>query len=80
MEPSTFDEIVNRRVSLEELREALEGPIGEDERAEILRLVQWFTRRYPSGEERLAYIRQAYARCSRRGRSGRAAQSDASRE
>ena len=61
--------IVNRRVSVEELREAVEGPMGEDERAEILRLVQWFTRRYPSSEERLAYVRQAYARWSGTGRS-----------
>jgi len=66
--PDRVAAIVNRRVSLEELREALEGPIGEDERAEILRLVQWFTRRYPSSEERLAYARQAYARWSRKRR------------
>ena len=70
MNPDRVAAIVNRRVSLDELREALEGPIGEDERAEILRLVQWFTRRYPSSEERLAYVRQACARWSGRRRSG----------
>jgi len=70
MNPHNVAAIVNRRVSLDELREALEGPIGEDERAEILRLVQWFTRRYPSSEERFAYVRQACARWSGRRRSG----------
>jgi hypothetical protein len=59
-------EIVNRQVSLDELRDALERPIDEHEREEILSLVRWFTRRYPSPVERLAYVRHAYARWSRR--------------
>lgn len=28
----------------------------------LLRLVRWFTSRYPTAEQRLAYVRQAYAR------------------
>ena len=55
-------ELTERKVSGEELRLALERPLGEDERNEILALVRWFTRRYPTGADRLAYVRQAYAR------------------
>jgi hypothetical protein len=56
---------VDRQVSLEELRGALLDPIGGDERDEVLSLVRWFCRRYPTGAERLAYVRQAYARWQR---------------
>jgi hypothetical protein len=59
-------DIVNRQVSLDELRDALERPIEEREREDILSLVRWFTRRYASPAERLAYVRQAYARWSLR--------------
>jgi hypothetical protein len=49
-------------VTREELQEALQGPSGEDEREGVLTLLRWFTRRYPTGEERLAYARQASRR------------------
>jgi hypothetical protein len=58
-------EEVNRRVTREELLNALEQPIGADERERVLELVEWFTRRYPTGEARLAYARQAYRRWRR---------------
>jgi hypothetical protein len=58
-------ELIERRVSAEELRLALQHPISDDERSEILALVRWFMRRYPTGAERLAYVRQAYARWKR---------------
>ena len=41
---------------------ALEAiPISDEERAEKLALIAWFTRRYPTPRERLAYIRRAHA-------------------
>ena len=54
-----------RQVTREELQAELLRPIGDDEREEVLALVRWFTRRYPSGEARLAYVRQAYRRWRR---------------
>lgn len=56
---------VNRPVTAAAVRRALEEPISADEREEILSLVRWFTRRYPTPVERLAYVRQAYARWQR---------------
>jgi hypothetical protein len=44
------------------LKDALERDIPPEEREEVLELVRWFTSRYPTAEERLAYVRQAYAR------------------
>lgn len=49
------------------VRLALEQPIGVEEREEVLSLVRWFTRRYPTPAARLAYVRQAYARWQRKG-------------
>ncbi len=54
--------LIDRRVSPEELREALERPIGADEREDVLSLTRWFGARYRSAEERLGYVKQAYAR------------------
>lgn len=51
-----------RRLRGEELRERLDTPIGEDERAEVRALIHWFRRRYPTPADRLAYVRRAYAR------------------
>ena len=53
---------IDRAVTQEELREALERPIPAAERDDVLWLLRWFTTRYPSAEARLAYVRQAYAR------------------
>lgn len=39
-----------------------DAPLSEAEVAEARALVAWFTRRYPTGAERLAYARRAYAR------------------
>ena len=58
----SLQELIDRRVSDEELRAALQKPLAPQEREEILSLVRWFTRRYPTGAERLAYVRRAYAR------------------
>ncbi len=53
---------LNRDVSDEEVQAAVAGPIGTDEREEFRALVRWFTTRYPTAEERLAYVRQAHKR------------------
>lgn len=58
----TVQELIDRRVTEEELRAALETPLTDQEREEILSLVDWFTRRYPTGADRLTYVRRAYAR------------------
>ena len=55
-------EAIDRRVSPEEAAEYLATPISDAERDEVLSLVRWFTRRYPTGAERLAYARRAYRR------------------
>ena len=46
-------------------RAYLEAPVTEREREDVLALVSWFRRRYPTPVERLAYTRRAYARWQR---------------
>ena len=58
---------VNRELTAEEARAYLDQPITQTERDAVLGLVRWFTRRYPTPAERLAYVRRAHARWSRRG-------------
>lgn len=53
---------VDRRVTPEEAAKHLATPISDAERDEVLSLVRWFTSRYPTGAERLAYVRRAYRR------------------
>lgn len=62
MIPRAIEQAMNRPVTDGELHEALEGPISEGEQREVAALHRWFTTRYPSAEERLAYVRQAYGR------------------
>ena len=54
-----------RRLSPLEAREYLDTPISDSERDEVLALVRWFRRRYPTPLDRLAYVRRAYARWQR---------------
>lgn len=49
LEPAEFDHWVNARMS-------------DAEREELVGLVAWFRRRYPTPAERLAYARRAAAR------------------
>ena len=56
---------VERRLTAEEAHAWLSVPMGDDERAEVLSLVRWFRRRYPTPAERLAYVRRAYVRWQR---------------
>ena len=51
-----------RQLSAEEVEAALRTPITDQEREEILELVSWFRRRYPTPADRLAYVRRAYRR------------------
>ncbi len=62
MTRSALRQAIDRQVTPEELRDALERPIPGTEREEVVSLRRWFTTRYPSAEARLAYVRQAYAR------------------
>ena len=43
----------------EEIAAAMESP-SEDERAAVLELVHWFSRRYPTYRERARYIRRKW--------------------
>jgi hypothetical protein len=60
--PEAITRELERQASVEEVREALQRPLGEIECEEVLSLVRWFTRRYRSPEEKLAYARRAYRR------------------
>ena len=53
---------IDRRVTPDEAAAYLAAPISDAEREDVLSLVRWFTRRYPTGAERLAYVRRAYRR------------------
>lgn len=54
-----------RVLTPEEFEAWVNAPMAEDERLELLDLVRWFTTRYPTAGERLAYARRAYARTKR---------------
>jgi hypothetical protein len=56
------NEIANRRLTPEEVAAGLAAPVTAEEREETLELVRWFRRRYPTGADRLAYVRRAYSR------------------
>ena len=55
-------DFAERRLTPEEVEATLRIPIREEERAEVLALVSWFRRRYPTPADRLAYVRRAYKR------------------
>lgn len=63
---AAIDAEANRTLSPDEVRVYLETPLSDDERNAVLDLVRWFRRRYPTGAERLAYVRRAYARWTQR--------------
>ena len=54
--------LAERRLSAEEIREALAVPLSDLEREETLSKIRWFRRRYPTAGERLEYARRAYRR------------------
>lgn len=63
--PADLASFHNRALEPAEARKYLEAPITQAERDEVLALVAWFRRRYPTPAERLAYVRRAYARWQR---------------
>ena len=63
--PESFNSFRNRRLNAAQAREYLDAPVSDPERDEVLALVRWFRRRYPTPIERLAYVRRAYARWQR---------------
>ena len=65
MTSARLAEEIDRIVTPEEARCYLEAPVTDAERAEVHALCDWFTRRYPTPSERLAYVREAYARWRR---------------
>jgi len=55
-------DLAERRLSAGEFNAALAVPVDEFERDEMISLIDWFCRRYPTPAERLAYVRRAYRR------------------
>jgi len=55
-----------RRLSAAEFDAYVNAPMSEEERAQVLELIEWFVRRYPTPAERLAYGRRAYRRAAAR--------------
>jgi hypothetical protein len=55
----------DRVLPLAEARAYLDSPTDDTERDDVLALVHWFRRRYPTPAERLAYARRAYTRWRR---------------
>lgn len=60
--PANLHRLANRTLEPAEARAYLAAPITDAEREDVLALVRWFRRRYPSPLERLRYVRRAYAR------------------
>ena len=53
-----YDEFMNRRLNPEEFERLASRT--DEERAADLELIDWFMRRYPTPEARLAYARRTY--------------------
>ena len=58
-------EMVETPLTLEEFERRSAIRPTEEEVAEFLSLVQWFTGRYPTAKDRFAYIRRKYAEWTR---------------
>ncbi len=64
--PPAIAMLVEAPVPRDEFLARADRPPAQDEVAEVAALVRWFTRRYPTVRERLAYVRRTYRRWSRR--------------
>ena len=65
LDPGTSAELrrlVERRLTAAEVTARLAVPIDSEERQRVLELIDWFCRRYPTPEARLAYVRRATRR------------------
>ena len=61
-----IEAVTERRLSADEVAKALTDPLSAAEREDVRSLVRWLTTRYPTPAERLAYVREAYARWTAR--------------
>jgi hypothetical protein len=52
--------LIAARISPEEFDRRARAPLSEAEAREVAELYQWFTRRYPTARERLAYARRKF--------------------
>lgn len=57
--------VAERRLSSAEAEAYLRTPISDAERESVIEQVRWFLRRYPTGADRLAYVRRAWQRWTR---------------
>ena len=57
--------LVEESLSIDEFDRRVAAPMDADEAAEIRDLIIWFTRRYPTPKERLAYARRKFAEWTR---------------
>ena len=57
--------IYNERLTAEECTRYLALPPSAEESESISELLRWFSRRYPTAKERLAYARRKYAEWTR---------------
>jgi hypothetical protein len=54
-------EMAERRLSPEEFAARLAAPLGDEERAAMRQLIEWFRRRYPTPHARLRSARRLWA-------------------
>jgi hypothetical protein len=57
--------LVEEPLSPEEFDRRVSVPLTGEEAADLAELVRWFTRRYPTPKERLAYARRKFAEWTR---------------
>jgi hypothetical protein len=58
-------DLVEKRLSPEEFERRVATPLTAEEAADLADLIRWFTRRYPTPKERLAYARRKFAEWTR---------------
>ena len=58
-------EMYETPLTLEEFKRRVAVRPSEEEVAELMDLVRWFTSRYPTAKDRFAYIRRKYAEWTR---------------
>ena len=63
-------ELAERPLSPEEYEARAKRTIEPEELEEVISLISWFSRRYPTVKERLDYVRHATARWTRRPEAG----------
>lgn len=64
VDPAIAD-LVEAPLPVEEFVRRVNAPLTDEEIEETLALVAWFTRRYPTVKQRLAYARRAWKQWTR---------------